>query len=244
MRFTEGFLALTDRRLLAADGPTQAWRDWAHAADHTLELHDHAGVGVLELKSRTSRLAVWRYTLTRNLAAQRLSDRYRPACDRLWAALPLCLRCRPSARPARHRCPRARTTARSAAASTRRRLRPGRCCVCGASPIRIACSCWPDSAHTGWNRRDPGAAYLTMPLMDEVLIPFQNGKPIDVDRVALLMSGLLGAALLAWCLGWARTYTSWRGVSERNRRRPSHHHLRAPAALVAESTSGASAPVT
>lgn len=48
--------------------------------------------------------------------------------------------------------------------------------------------------------------YLTMPLMDNVLIPFQNGKPINVQLVQLYLGGLLGAALLAWGLGWARTY--------------------------------------
>jgi ATP-binding cassette subfamily B protein len=48
--------------------------------------------------------------------------------------------------------------------------------------------------------------YLTMPLMDEVLIPYQNGKPIDTQLVTMLLSGLLLAALIAWGLGWARTY--------------------------------------
>ena len=48
--------------------------------------------------------------------------------------------------------------------------------------------------------------YLTMPLMDNVLIPYQNGKPIDTDLVVFYLAGLLGAALLAWVLGWARTY--------------------------------------
>jgi ATP-binding cassette subfamily B protein len=48
--------------------------------------------------------------------------------------------------------------------------------------------------------------YLTMPLMDKVLIPFQNGTPIDTHLATLYLSGLLGAALLAWGLGWARTY--------------------------------------
>jgi ATP-binding cassette subfamily B protein len=47
---------------------------------------------------------------------------------------------------------------------------------------------------------------MTMPLMDNVLIPYQNGKPIDNDLVTLYLSGLFGAALLAWALGWARTY--------------------------------------
>ncbi len=56
--------------------------------------------------------------------------------------------------------------------------------------------------------------YLTMPLMDKVLIPFQNGVPIDYDRVRLYLAGLLGAALVAWSLGWARTYLLAR-VSER-----------------------------
>ncbi len=48
--------------------------------------------------------------------------------------------------------------------------------------------------------------YLTMPLMDKVLIPYQNGTPIDTALVTLYLSGLFGAALLAWVLGWARTY--------------------------------------
>ncbi len=56
--------------------------------------------------------------------------------------------------------------------------------------------------------------YLTMPLMDKVLIPFQNGVPIDYGLVRLYLAGLLGAALVAWSLGWARTYLLAR-VSER-----------------------------
>ena len=48
--------------------------------------------------------------------------------------------------------------------------------------------------------------YITLPLMDEVLIPYQNGVPIDQGLVRLYLGGLLGAALLAWALGWAKTY--------------------------------------
>ena len=32
-----------------------------------------------------------------------------------------------------------------------------------------------------------------MPLMDEVLIPFQNGVPIDESKVKLYLGGLLAA---------------------------------------------------
>jgi ATP-binding cassette subfamily B protein len=48
--------------------------------------------------------------------------------------------------------------------------------------------------------------YLTMPLMDQVLIPFQNGQKIESHVVAMYLLGLFGAALLAWALGWLKTY--------------------------------------
>ncbi|HEX8887373.1 MAG TPA: ABC transporter transmembrane domain-containing protein, partial [Noviherbaspirillum sp.] len=48
--------------------------------------------------------------------------------------------------------------------------------------------------------------YLTMPLMDNVLIPYQNGQRIDPAVVGMYLLGLLGAALLAWGLTWAKTY--------------------------------------
>ena len=42
--------------------------------------------------------------------------------------------------------------------------------------------------------------------MDNVLIPYQNGQPVDPMLVAMYMSGLLGSAVLAWILGWGKTY--------------------------------------
>ncbi|MFH1113065.1 MAG: ABC transporter ATP-binding protein [Pseudomonadota bacterium] len=56
--------------------------------------------------------------------------------------------------------------------------------------------------------------YMTMPLIDKILIPFQNGVSIDQSRVVWYLAGLGGAAVFAWLLGWARTYVlAW--VSER-----------------------------
>jgi ATP-binding cassette subfamily B protein len=37
--------------------------------------------------------------------------------------------------------------------------------------------------------------YLTRPLMDNVLIPYQNGQPVDTNLVTLYMGGLLGSAI-------------------------------------------------
>ncbi len=53
--------------------------------------------------------------------------------------------------------------------------------------------------------------YLTMPLIDDVLIPWQNGSSqvSNADFFVKLLPyliGLLGAALLTWALGWAKTY--------------------------------------
>ncbi|MBN2107500.1 MAG: ABC transporter, partial [Deltaproteobacteria bacterium] len=56
--------------------------------------------------------------------------------------------------------------------------------------------------------------YITMPLIDTVLIPFQNGKAVDESRVIWCLAALAGSAFLAWLLGWARTFVLAR-VSER-----------------------------
>jgi ATP-binding cassette subfamily B protein len=45
-----------------------------------------------------------------------------------------------------------------------------------------------------------------MPLMDDVLIPYQNGKSIDPMVVSWYLLGLFASALVAWGLGWIKTY--------------------------------------
>jgi ATP-binding cassette subfamily B protein len=48
--------------------------------------------------------------------------------------------------------------------------------------------------------------YLTMPLMDDVLIPYQNGKNIEPETVSWYILALLASAIVAWGLGWIKTY--------------------------------------
>lgn len=50
------------------------------------------------------------------------------------------------------------------------------------------------------------APYLAMPLMDEVLIPFQNGQPMNTELATFYLGALLISALVAAALSWARTY--------------------------------------
>ena len=207
LRFSPGVLAVTERRLLARGPEDTAWRDWAHREGLVLRHHDHAGVGTLELHDAEARLACWRYTLGQNIAALRLIDEF----DRQLAS-------HISGRPAAHEdealCP-----------TCKAHLEPDQeeCPVC-AKEIHTPPSTW--TLFRLWRFARPYRGqllagflltlastaatlvppYLTMPLMDQVLIPFQNGTPIDVGIVAMLLAGLLGSALVAWSLGWARTY--------------------------------------
>lgn len=69
--------------------------------------------------------------------------------------------------------------------------------------------------------------YLTMPLIDDVLIPHQHGVPIDFVRVAWFLGALGIAAVVACLLSWAKTYVlAW--VSERiaaDMRTATYEHL-------------------
>ena len=56
--------------------------------------------------------------------------------------------------------------------------------------------------------------YLTIPLWDKVLIPYQEHKLASFAAVPWILLGLVGASICAWLLSWARTYVlAW--VAER-----------------------------
>jgi len=220
LKFRPGLLLVTDRAILAHDPDHAQWRRWPLSDTRVLTLSDHAGAGALELYGEHARLAVWRYTLGRNPAALRLLDAYTrrhatlnapadaPAMAEEVADVRVCPSCQAPLPAGQEECPTcgAETMAPS---STWALLRLWRF----ARPYRTPLI-------TGFvltllaTAATLVAPYLTMPLMDDVLIPFQSGAPINYDTVRWLLLGLLGSALLAWVLGWARTYIlAW--VSER-----------------------------
>ncbi|MDR1710056.1 MAG: ABC transporter ATP-binding protein/permease, partial [Candidatus Accumulibacter sp.] len=207
----------TGRRLLAGTAsPGGEWQTHELRPGLRLERRDHAGVGRLELFGADGRRALWRYTLGLDAAAGRLAERFARRMEFLATGV-----CEPAPEPAAA-CPVCEAA-----------LAPGadECPFCGkeeskppstwtllrlwrfARPYR-----WPLLAGFLLSLATTAATlvppYLTMPLMDKVLIPFQNGQPIDSRRAAAYLAGLFGAALLAWALGWARTWILAR-VSER-----------------------------
>ena len=105
LRFAAGWVVVTSERLLALDpdttpGTTQ-WRGWPLGEGLALRLHDHGGVGSLELHGPDARLALWRFTLAHHAEALRLVQRFEqhstrgavpqdeePACPVCHAPLP------------------------------------------------------------------------------------------------------------------------------------------------------------
>lgn len=207
LRFSQGLLVLTNQRLLARPSLQDDWASWPFEPGMSLRHHDHAGVGTLALHDGTSRLADWRFTLSQNVAAQRLCDHFpdqlaahlsgQPVAPRDEATCPTC---KAPLEPDQEECPVCSRELHEAP-STWTLFRLWRF----AKPYRnqLLAGFLLTLASTGATLVPP---YLTMPLMDKVLIPYQNGQPIDTGIVALLLSGLLASALLAWSLGWARTY--------------------------------------
>lgn len=217
LAFTATPLVLTNQRWLARDPAGAGWLAWPLLDAHgqvspDLRVHhfDHAGVGTLELHAGPLRLGVWRYTLGCNAAVQRWVRTFAqlqhigpmgadfsrastsdgatcPTCH-----LPLdadsteCAACNP---------------APGALPSTWVLLRlwrfaqPYRYQLLGGFMLTLA--------STAATLVPP---YLSIPLMDEVLIPFQNGQQIASGKVAWILGGLLASAVLGWALNWARTY--------------------------------------
>ncbi|HJT50644.1 MAG TPA: ABC transporter ATP-binding protein [Nitrosospira sp.] len=211
LHFAPGLVVVTNKRLLSREEKDEHWQHWDYRPELVLVRSDHAGVGSLELLDETSLLARWRYTLSRDQAAAQLIDHFKQQLRyQLGGELHLL--------PVQTRCPKCNRVLDSP-------LSPGQeeCEAC-AREIQTPPSTW--TLLRLWRFAKPykwrlligflltlgstGAAmvppYLTMPLMDNVLIPFQNGQPIDVDLVTFYLTGLLGAAILAWALSWTRTY--------------------------------------
>ena len=229
LRFAPGALVLTDRRLLSRSA-AGVWsslflQNTANQPIQQLELRhfDHAGVGTLELHDAqgepSRRLASWHFTLGVNVQALRLvrllalqqAQRQASAAGAN-ALLPgtqgkplsLCPDCAEPLPPDSDECPACNHTDPSDTLpppSTWVLLRLWRF----ARPYRwqLLSGFLLTLASTAATLVPP---YLTIPLIDDILIPFQNGQQIQPGKVGWILGGLLAAALVGWALNWARTY--------------------------------------
>jgi len=208
LHFATGIVIATNKRVLAKMADDETWQTWTYQQGLQLTQRDHAGVGCLELFDPHTRLAFWRYRLGNVMAANRLIECFTQQLDyHVDGKLPessqasaQCPHCGAFLSAEQDECPVCEKQ-NHIPPSTWVLLRLWRF----AKPYkgRLLIGFLLTLCSTAATLVPP---YLTMPLMDNVLIPYQNGQPIDTDLVQFYLSGLLGAAVLAWMLGWARTY--------------------------------------
>ncbi len=201
--FSQSWLIATPSRLIYAHG--ESTDSYQYKDGLCIQRHDHGGVGKIELFDGQIRIACWYYTLAHNVQATRLVKQFEiqhrshttgePAVPEAPEYCPDC-----SSLLDQGVCPHCSGTIQ-APPSTWTLLRLWRF----AKPYQwhLLAGFLLMLASTAATLVPP---YLTMPLMDKVLIPYQNGKPIDFVTVSWLLAGLLGSALMAWALGWAKTY--------------------------------------
>ncbi len=210
LHFSKGIVCLSNQGLLCtAYQDATGWGRWDFAEGQNLHLQDHAGVATLQLSDSKGQLAQWKFTLAQNPAASRLLQQYQiesakflghptdvdqdvgqTLCPTCWVPLP----------PDQDDCP-ACTSENLTPPSTWTLLRLWRF----AKPYQgqLFAGFVLTLASTAATLVPP---YLTMPLMDDILLPYQNGQPINFDLTLLYLGALLLAAILAWVLGWAKTY--------------------------------------
>ncbi len=201
--FSHSLLIATNLRLLHLIG--QETHEFPYRSGMAFKRHDHGGVGRIELFEDRRLTARWFYTLSCNVQAIGFVKQLEQQLNQFLTGIAiaeeapeLCPEC---STPMVHgECPNCSATI-NAPPSTWTLFRLWRF----ASPYRwqLLSGFLLMLASTAATLVPP---YLTMPLMDKVLIPYQNGKPIDFIIVSWLLAGLLGSALLAWGLGWAKTY--------------------------------------
>jgi ATP-binding cassette subfamily B protein len=200
LNYDRGLIVLTDRRLLAAEGGGQRWQAWPLPLGTSLRTIEQGSAGALELVAPEGRLACWQYTAGRSAAARRLAQYlsdFHAGDGTVTDSVAYCPSCGAI-------------------------LSNGRCNLCEAEPAAPSLSSL--FRLVGFGRRRAGLIfwgflltlaatvvglippYLTMPLIDRVLVPLQNGQHEVFGLVWLYLGGLAIAAVVAWGLDWARLY--------------------------------------
>ena len=231
LRFTDGWIVLTDRRLLA-DRPASADARgaspngdgvWAWPVDMAtrVDVRLRNAVGRIELSRDGAVIARWLFTPACARGVHALEDAFdeRAQAVREPGNGPLALQpdagespasVAPSPRAAPARASDADDGVSQAGAQSWRAL------------LRLVLFAKPHAgmALLGAMLSLAGTAaalvppYLTMPLVDRVLIPRQSGAAVPFSLVWWYLGGLALAAVAAWLLSWARSWVlAW--VSER-----------------------------
>ncbi len=206
---TNGSAKLVPNGQSTGELPGPQWQSWPVTADIRLRCREHVGVGTLELIGDDRRLAHWNYTLGSGPAAHRFAARMNDA---------------------QKQTDESKTPTICPSCGAVITAEDGICTSCTAetapqpmsSLLRLLSFARPRSKSIvlGFLLTLAGTTvglippYLTMPLLDKILIPYQTGQAVDWSLAKWLLGGLAIAAIVTWILEWGRTYVlSW--ASER-----------------------------
>ena len=205
--FQTGMIVLTESRLMSRSAGDANWKSWTYRADLKMKHHDHAGVGHIELTDEKGVLSSWRFTLAHNLHATRLVEQFALQQQSYLSGLPVvtetqivCPSCKAPMESEDDECPVCAKVTHTPP-STRTLFRLWRF----ARPYqgRLLIGFILTLLGTAAGLVPP---YLTGPILDNVLIPYQTTRQIDAVMVMWYLGGLFGSALLAWALNWLKTY--------------------------------------
>lgn len=208
LRFGEGAVVLTDRALIGSQPSspdTKGWEFQRWDLDQIQDIRklDRAGLAILEVLGKDCLLQAWRFTAAQKNECGQLIAQFKqlkagsfdpellaastcPSCGGTMAVgQSVCINCAPSAVP---------ETSRSLWRLTRFAKPRSTMILVGfvLTLLSTTASLLPP--------------LLTKPLIDDVLIPHQEGQQGDFGLVPWLLGGMLVSAVLSWLLSWAKTY--------------------------------------
>lgn len=213
-RFSQELIVVTNKRLLSCSSSSEnapTCQEWPRRAGLRLDHYDCAGIGTLELLNENGRLYRWRYTLAQDAAVQRLVQTFiqkeKSAQENIASlksdeeGVTLCPVCGTPMSADDEECPNCEADDNVAAPSSWILFRLWRFARPYKGSLLLGFILMLTSTAAGMV-----APYLIMPLTDKVLVPAEKGVPVDIGLVGLYLGGLLASALLAWGLGWGKTY--------------------------------------
>lgn len=207
LHFMPGRLELTDQALYAWQHGQTQWQRYPLSSTHELRFAEHAGLVTLSLHDTNARVAAWRLTQAGSVQAQRLVETFKAQflqdakSARRVQDMGACAACGANLPTDSSDCPECAEQGETQPVSSWVLLRLARF----AKPYRklILLGFALTLLSTAATLVPP---YLTIPLMDDILIPYQSGQAIDPQKVAFYLGALLLSAIVAWALGWSRTY--------------------------------------
>lgn len=192
-QFDDILLALAGGKLIEQHGNEPA-RSWTINSNMALRSSVFSGLGSLALLNDNQPIAMWSFTAVKAAEVSRLMVQFNQAAKQKLDLDPSLSNEAPA------------TVAIAAPAAAKSLLRLSRFTKhrMGLVISGVVLTLFATAAGLIW-------PYLTMPLIDNVLIPWQNetkeltSQQFFKELMPYLL-GMVGAALVAWGLGWARTY--------------------------------------